>query len=67
MRSLEPLLLVEDDLGDVMIIKKVLKELEIKNELIHSNNGEEALEYLRSYPRSILCCAFQNILNSSIP
>lgn len=51
MRSLEPLLLVEDDLGDVMIIKKVLKELEIKNELIHSEQWRRSVGVSEKLPK----------------
>lgn len=40
-------MLVEDDAADVMIIKRALKELKIENELVHSADGEEALEYLK--------------------
>ena len=48
MRSMKPILLVEDDNADLLIIKRALKELDIKNELITTNNGEEALEFLRA-------------------
>ena len=54
-------MLVEDDLGDVTIIKKVLKELEIKNEPIHSNNGEEALDYLTSEANEKPCIIFLDL------
>jgi len=48
MRSTKPILLVEDDNADLLIIQRALKELDIKNELITANNGEEALEQLRA-------------------
>ena len=48
MRSLKPILLVEDDDVDVMTIKRVLKDLSIGNPLINMSNGEQALEYLRT-------------------
>ena len=48
MRSLKPIMLVEDDAADVLIIKRALKELKIENELVHSADGEEALEYLKN-------------------
>ena len=47
MRSSKPILLVEDDGADVLIITRVLKELEIKNKLVTTSNGEEAFEYLQ--------------------
>ncbi len=48
MRSLKPIMLVEDDAADVLIIKRALKELKIDNKLVHSADGEEALEYLKN-------------------
>ncbi len=47
MQSLKPALLVEDDSVDAMTIKRAFKELNIPNTLVHKNNGEEALEYLK--------------------
>lgn len=47
MRSLKPIMLIEDDAADVLIIKRALRELEIDNELVHAGNGEEALKYLK--------------------
>ena len=47
MRNLKPILLIEDDDVDVMTAKRALKELRIANLLVHSFNGEQALEYLR--------------------
>lgn len=43
----KPLLLVEDDLVDVMTIKRALKEIHVVNPLVHLENGEEAIAYLR--------------------
>jgi CheY-like chemotaxis protein len=48
MRSSRPILLAEDDGADILIIKRALKELDIKNELVVTSNGEEALEYIRN-------------------
>jgi CheY-like chemotaxis protein len=47
MQSAKPILLVEDDTADVLIIKRALKELGIDNELVHCDNGESAVEYLK--------------------
>ena len=47
MRSSKPILLVEDDIVDVMTVKRALKDLKVTNELVLGANGEEALEYLR--------------------
>lgn len=43
----KPLLLVEDDVVDVMTIKRALKEIHVVNPVVHVENGEEALAYLR--------------------
>lgn len=48
MRSAKPLLLVEDNLDDTMIVRRALGELGIEKELVHVPNAEEALTYLRS-------------------
>jgi ActR/RegA family two-component response regulator len=47
MRNSKPLLLVEDDGVDAMTVKRAIKELKVTNKLIHTLNGEEALQYLR--------------------
>jgi len=46
MRNLKPILLVEDDRVDAMTVKRALKDLNVTNLLVHTLNGEEALEYL---------------------
>jgi CheY-like chemotaxis protein len=38
---------VEDDKVDVMTVKRSLEELDITNQLVQMNNGEEAYEYLK--------------------
>jgi CheY-like chemotaxis protein len=43
----KPLLLVEDDQVDVMTIKRALKEIHVANPVIHMENGEDAINYLR--------------------
>ncbi len=48
MRNSMPILLVEDDNVDVMTVKRALKDLNIKNQLVSTANGEEALEYLKN-------------------
>lgn len=45
--SNKPLLLVEDDRVDVMTIKRALKEIKVSNPVLHMENGEEAIAYLR--------------------
>jgi len=48
MRSSKPILLVEDDRIDAMTVKRALKDLKVTNQLVHTVNGEEALDYLRN-------------------
>jgi CheY-like chemotaxis protein len=38
--------LVEDDSVDVMMVKRALKDLNVKNPLVNTPNGKEAFEYL---------------------
>ena len=47
MDNIKPIMLVEDDQVDAMMVKRSLKDLKVLNPLVHSNNGREALEYLR--------------------
>ena len=48
MGSSKPVLLVEDDHLDAMIVKRALDDLKVTNKLVHTTNGEEALEYMRN-------------------
>jgi CheY-like chemotaxis protein len=43
----KPILLIEDDQVDAMVVRRALKELHVTNRLEHVENGEEALAYLR--------------------
>jgi CheY-like chemotaxis protein len=43
----KPILLVEDDQVDTMTVIRALKEIHVTNEVAHSENGEDALLYLR--------------------
>ncbi len=52
MRNSKPILLVEDDTVDVMTVKRAFKDLNIKNQLVSTANGEEALEYLKNNDNS---------------
>ncbi len=46
MRSLKPVLLLEDDNIDAMSVIRAMKDLKVANSLVHVVNGEKALEYL---------------------
>jgi len=48
MRSLKPILLVEDDDVDALTVKRALDELKVANNLVHTTNGEEAFNYLNA-------------------
>lgn len=45
-------LLVEDDETDQMFFRKAYEEIGIPNKLVIKENGEEALEYLRTNPET---------------
>jgi CheY-like chemotaxis protein len=53
MQNSQPILLVEDNRIDVMIVARALKDLGGTNKLVHKANGEEALEYLRTETKSL--------------
>jgi len=52
------ILLVEDDLVDVMAVKRASADLALGQDIIHVSNGQEALDYLASnkdvYPDIIM-------------
>jgi len=47
MQNSKPILLVEDDAVDVMMVKRVLKDMRVTSELVQAGDGEQALAYLR--------------------
>jgi CheY-like chemotaxis protein len=47
MRSLRPIMLVEDDSVDAMTVKRAFSELKVQNDLIRAINGEAALNFLK--------------------
>jgi CheY-like chemotaxis protein len=51
MQTLRPILLVEDDNVDAMTVKRAMRDLHVTNSVMHSVNGEEALEYLSNPAR----------------
>ncbi|MCK4797039.1 MAG: response regulator [Spirochaetes bacterium] len=48
MKNNRPILLVEDDKIDVLIMKRALKEINVTNRLDIAENGEEALTHLKN-------------------
>ena len=65
MRSLRPILLVEDDSVDTMTVERALKDRRIPNPLIHPRDGEEAMQYLNDAQNKKPCIIFLdlNIVN----
>lgn len=61
MRSTKPIMLVEDDHVDAMTLKRALRDLKVANQLVHTNNGEEALEYLRNEDNPRPCVIFLDL------
>jgi CheY-like chemotaxis protein len=55
MRNSKPILLVEDDRVDAMTVKRALKDLKVTNLLVHTLNGEEALNHLRAESNGSPC------------
>lgn len=51
MRSTNPILLVEDDQVDAMIVKRALKKIKVTNRLDIARDGEEALRFLNDSKR----------------
>jgi CheY-like chemotaxis protein len=48
MRSLKPVLLLEDDNVDAMTVKRAMKDLDVTNPFVRVINGEEAILYLKN-------------------
>lgn len=47
MATSSPILLLEDDLVDAMTVRRALGALQVHNPLVHVEDGEQGLEYLR--------------------
>ncbi len=47
MQNAKPVLLVEDDIVNAMAVRRVFSDLRVPKPVVHSENGEEALKYLR--------------------
>ena len=43
----KPILLVEDDDVDTMTVTRALKEIQVTNQVVYRENGEDALNYLQ--------------------
>jgi len=62
MRSAKPILLVEDDEVDAMIIQRAMDEIKVTNPLHIAGDGEQALAHLRD-PRQVKPCLILLDLN----
>ena len=60
----KPILLVEDDQVDIMRITRAFKEIGVTNQIVHRENGEDALNYLRDEDREKPCLI---LLDLSMP
>ena len=61
MRNSKPILLVEDDDIDVMIIKRAFRTLEVPNQLVCFSDGKKALEFLRDGGNEKPCLIFLDL------
>lgn len=64
MRNSKPILLVDDDPADAIMVRRAFEDLKLTNPLVNSNNGEEALEYLRDESNKKPCVI---LLDSNMP
>lgn len=55
MRNFKPILLIEDDPADAMMVRRAFEDLKVTRPLVHSISGEEGLEYLRSESNNKPC------------
>lgn len=61
-----PIISIEDDVDDQFLIKNIIEELDIKNEVIFFENGMQALMYLETtqeQPFVIICDINMPIMN----
>ncbi len=64
MNKIKPILLAEDDHVDIMTVRRACKQLNVLNELVVANNGEEVICYLDD-PKVPLPCLI--ILDINMP
>lgn len=60
MRNSKPILLIEDDPGAAIMVRRAFKDLKVTNPLIHLSNGEEGLEYLMNNGNKKPCFIFSD-------
>lgn len=64
MQDSKPILLIEDDPADAMMVRRAFEDLKLANPLVHSNNGKEALDYLAGENNKKPCVI---LLDSNMP
>ncbi|SFN38430.1 Response regulator receiver domain-containing protein [Nitrosospira briensis] len=57
----KPILLVEDDRVDMMMVIRALKQVHVTNHVVHLENGEDALNYLRDEDNEKPCIIFLDL------
>lgn len=55
MKSTKPILLVEDDQVDAMIVTRAMRKIQVTNRLAITGDGEEALAFLRDSKNEMPC------------
>lgn len=55
MRDHRPILLVEDDRVDAMTVQRAMKTIHVTNRLVITNNGEEAMVWLKDPTNDLPC------------
>jgi len=61
MNNIKPILLAEDDYVDVMTVQRAFKKLNVLNELVVANNGEEVIRYLDNSKMPLPCLIILDI------
>lgn len=61
MNDVQPILLVEDDMVDIMTVKRAFRQLNVMNELVVVGNGEEAIAYLQQPDKGLPCVILLDI------
>jgi len=55
MKNKPPILLVEDDQVDALTVKRALRDVGVSNKLVHVENGEEAINFLKTNTKQRPC------------
>jgi len=61
MNNIKPILLAEDDHVDIMTVRRACKQLNVLNELVVANNGEEVIRYLDDSKMPLPCLIILDI------